>query len=261
MKVKHILLIFLSLLNIYSTCKPRICTPPARTWPHETPGTLEKGKNSVRMMGGAHLHLEPAVFSNTLNYRAGSWTFAWHRGFTNNLEAGVQASLLAINDEDWDVDKKPYAGNIRIATKLSPEPMRRLLGLRSGLGLGFSEAGEFFCIDGGLVLGFDNPYIIPFFNPGMYISFPFNTETVDFGLSDDFPDDSMPTAYADDPEITWGFESGLGFKLYPLGFSKKSELRKSFALYGISSVTQCVVLYHEDVEWFFSFGGGIEFSF
>jgi hypothetical protein len=169
--------------------------------------------------------------------------------------------MLIINDNDFDVDQKPYAGNIRIAAKLSPEPVRRLLGFRSGLGLGFSDAGEFFCIDGGLVLGFDNPYIVPFLNPGMYISLPFNTEIVDFGVDDSDPDDPMPEGYADEMEITWGFESGVGFKLYPLGFFNKSEFRKLFAIYGISSVTQCVVQYHEDIEWFFSFGGGIEFSF
>lgn len=260
MKIKHLLLIILSLLNIYSTCKPRILTPPARMWPNETPGSLGKGTNAVRMTGGAHLALSHGWMGG-FGYQAGSWTLAYHRGFTDLLEAGVQASLLAIDDQGWDVDKKPYVGNIRIAAKLSPEPVRRLLGLRSGLGIGFSDAGEFFCIDGGLILGFENPYIVPFLNPGMYISFPFNTETVDFGVDDDDPDDPMPTGYADDLEITWGFEAGLGFKLYPLGFFKKSEFRKSFAIYGISSFTQCVVQHHEDIELFLSFGGGIEVSF
>jgi hypothetical protein len=256
MKIKYLLLIFLSLLNMYSSCIPRIYTPPARMWPNETPGSLGKGKNAVRFSGGAHLG---DAGMGGFGFHAGSWTFAYHRGFTDLLEAGVQASMLIIDDAGWNVDKKPYVGNIRVTAKLSPEPVRRWLGFRSGLGLGFSDAGEFFCIDGGLILGFDNPYIVPFINTGMYVSFPFNTETVDFGVS--FDDPYMPVGYADDPEITWGFESGLGFKLCPTGFSKQKEYKNSFSLYGISSITQCVAQYHEDIEWFYSFGGGIEFSF
>ena len=180
--------------------------------------------------------------------------------FLLGIDQGTSGSkAVIIDDEGWDVDKKPYVGNIRIAAKLSPEPVRRWLGLRSGLGLGFSEAGEFFCVDGGLILGFDNPYIVPFLNTGMYVSFPFNTETVDFGLDD--PDNPTSPGYADDLEITWGFDGGLGFKLCPLGFFKQKEFGNSFALYGISSITQSVAQYHDYIMWTYSFGGGIEFSF
>lgn len=249
MKLIHALLVAaIGILNMFATCDPRLYSPPARLWSVETPGSLPKGRNAITAIGGTHIGyygFNFSAFSGTLQYR---------KGFTENLEGCGSFSFMYINPQEYSLDISTVTGNIRLGTKYNFSFAKRVMAARGGIGLGTSGIGQYFSLDIGLVLGFENPYLVPFITGGYQLSQPFNTKIVDFGADDD------GKGSADEAEFTNGWEFGGGFRVGPFAFTK-SAYDLSLAFYGLGAWTQLRSPNHRESDSPISIGGGVEFYF
>jgi hypothetical protein len=245
-KTWHLLVPAAALLNVFATCQPRLYTPPVRLWTQESPAPLAEGENAVSFFGGGHL----GVYMGFDEFRAASGAMTYRRGLTDLLELQGQASLLSVSPRSSAPDVGTRSPGLRLGLKFSPKPLRRVLSLRGGAGIGFSEAGEYAGADLGVSFGYENPYCTPFLNGGVYISQPFNTRMVFFG-----------TGEADIAERSMGFDGGLGLKFLPVR-SARNGGRAPFdvATYGVGAWTM-VTSPHHDPIWPLSVGGGVEVVF
>lgn len=118
--------------------------------------------------------------------------------------------------------------------------------LVAGGGAGHSPAaGMYTSADVGLVVGYENRYVVPFVHGGGFASLPLNPKEVNLTAPDD--DDE----HFDTPEKTVGLSFGAGLRV-PLAHDTTS------LLVGLSS-TQ--VWDSDSDNGFMSFSGGIETSF
>lgn len=244
---------FIYFVSVHSTCNPRLFVPPGDLWPNDTPKPLKKGGNAIVALGGYHGNLE--VMSD-FPIDAQSGIIEYRYGIIDQLEASADISFLHINTDDNSINVRPYVAGIRIGIKYSPTKINRIMAFRLGSGFGTSEAGQYVPFDYGIILGFENPYIVPFSYIGGYVSIPFNTKYIFFDIDEDDPE-----IYADIPQNTWGLQTTIGFKVYPPGFSESMKNnRLSFCLYPLVTFTT-LNSRNAESETAFSLGGGIEFLF
>ena len=247
MKLKHALMVSaLGFCNIFCICNPRVYSPPSRLWSVETPALLEPDDQSLSLAGGTHFGY------CGFDFNAYSGTAIYRRGLTNNLEGSAGISFIGISPQEYSIDFVPVTGSVRAAVKYNPSSLKRFWALRSGAGLGFSPVGEYVTGDAGLIIGFDNPWLTPFVSGGGYISQPFFTRVVDFGV------DEEGGGSADEAELTYGWEFGGGFRIGPFDFINDGP---SVAIHVLGAWTNCTSPNHRESDSPISIGGGLEFFF
>lgn len=247
------LLVLTSMLCMGFTCLPRVYTPPIRLWPDETtPKPLAKGENSVSATGGWAGGI--GVFDG---WSTGSGTLTYRRGLLDGAEGGVNISYLRVPTDEYHLNVEPQAFSVRASVKASTPKLGRFISARAGAGLGTTGAGQYAGLDLGIILGWHNPYWVPFVSGGGYVSFPFNARAIIF-----FPADSNSTqVYADNFETTYGVEGGGGVKYYILSKERQKPDKISLGVYAVGKVTLLKAEYHDVVEWPVSIGTGMEVEF
>jgi hypothetical protein len=247
------LLVLTSMVCTGFTCLPRVYTPPIRLWPDETsPKPLAKGENAVSATGGWG-----AGISIGDDWSCGGGALTYRRGLTNGVEGSVNVSYIRLSTGEYHLNIEPQAFSARAAVKASLPELSRFVSVRAGAGLGTTGAGQYAGLDLGIIVGWHNPYVVPFINGGGYVSFPFNTRAIIF-----FPADSNSTqVYADNFETTYGVEGGGGVKYYILSKERQAPDKISLGVYAVGKVTLLKALYHDVVEWPVSIGTGMEVEF
>lgn len=250
--LKCLCIVILSLLCMFSSCPPKVYTPPTRLWAGETPAPLEKNKQAVGVNSGAHTSSLGPWGGIGLIGTSGS--LFYRRGVTDNLEIGADIGLLNLNPAGEDPDVNPLAGSLRLAVKYSPTRYHKFASARLGAGLGTSGAGQYCSFDGGINLGWETVWATPLANFGGFLSVPFNAEMINFSKTDS----AHSEFYADRAEVTYGFDAAAGIKIRLVQPKTHTLVPSLLIMAGLAVLD---TRYYEDPETFFSFGGGLEFSF
>lgn len=150
-------------------CTPYVFAPPARMASLESAATLHKGEAAVQLEGGAHVGalLVPndATFSGTARLKY---------GFTGRLDGSIEASFIrSINsiDEPFSARIPNVSHNLRIGIK---QQLAKPIAITSGIGGGLSSDGGFVSPDFGIILAWENSYVVPFLSPRIGVSIPIN---------------------------------------------------------------------------------------
>jgi hypothetical protein len=180
-------------------CSHTLYSPPVRGVPLDTPAVLDPGQASGGLGGSYHGALfGPDVASGTVHGRV---------GLAPDLEGAAEVRLSHVLG---DSSSRAFRGigSGRLALKWNPPHLERYLAVTGGAGGGGSAAGGFLGADLGLVLGFENPYVVPILALQLHGSLPVGARTVD--ISDP---DEPPGSRLDHPRLTYGHELTLGLKV------------------------------------------------
>ncbi len=204
-------------------CAYEAYSPPAHPIPLEAPRALAQGETAVQIGGGA----TSAVFGPAL--LAG--TASVHRGFGDGVEASLKGTVTRVQG-DSAAGTSPFIIAARAGGKL--ELYGHHIAATAGLGGGNSAGGPFASPDVGLVLGYDNPYVVPFFSLHGMGSLPVAPKKVDFTMAGD-----PPGTHVDSPKTTWGAGGSAGVRA-PLGNPDQAGVH--------GGITAGLVLWHLDSD-------------
>jgi len=175
-------------------------------------------------------------------------------GLAETVEIAAEAMLAHI-DEKSSADTHPniYAG--RIGLKWAPELTSRFLAFTAGAGGGGHAAGGYVSPDVGLVVGWENKYVVPFTSFEGSVSVPIAAKEVDTSGEDD----DVGT-HVDTPDTTWALRTTVGVRV-PVTLG--SGHAASFYLAGSSLklVTESTTQDVDGEEGFGGLAGGFEMEF
>ncbi len=186
-------------LVITTGCTAHVFSPPANIAPMESVAVTPSG--DTRLAG--------FVTSQTLDFGPHTSTVSLRvkQGLGYNLSVGMDANLTGIDTTQAnDKDVAGQIGSARINGKWSP--IGNYFALTAGFGAGTHTGGQFIAPDLGIVLAYENPYLIPFANVSGFLSQPLNAKAVDISYGDDPVGTKVQT-----PDTTWGATWTLGLKL------------------------------------------------
>jgi hypothetical protein len=179
-------------------CNAHVYSPPARIAPMESSKPVAEGTTSGGVSGGSQGELfGPETLSATAKVR---------HGVTEHSEVGVDANFMVVDDSQAAADIDPTIWSARVGGKWAPDPLGDYVSLIYGVGGGSSEGGQFVSPDVGVVMAYENPYVVPFVSVDGYVSEPINAQPVDVSLNEDGVGTNIQTA-----SRTWGatFAGGL----------------------------------------------------
>ncbi len=207
-------------------CNHNIQIPPARPLSLEGPATVQSGHTRGRIQVAGH----GIVFNGDFT----SGNVRVRRGLNQRLELAVDGSVISANDSDT-TETNMYMG--RVGGKLGLGKSENLA-LTGGVGAGYSPAGGTMAsADGGVTLGYNNRYIVPFTAVRTFMSAPINAREVRLGEEPD---------QVDKATLTGGTGAEFGLSL----------VRKKFTLAAGIDIT--VIRDRDDTEAVFSFGAAFE---
>lgn len=193
-------------------CQRHIFSPPARTVPLDAPRVLAPGETAINVTGS---HTD-SVFDANVN----GGTLGVRRGLTERVELQAEASGYHVDADEQtraSISRTAVAG--RVGTKVGL--FRRHVSAFGGLGGGHHAAGGFLTPDVGLILGFDNPYFVPFVLGRVGVSQPIGAKTLDLSK----PDETPGTALAKPLLSTYyGFTIGGRVPIEPNGSKVKGAV-------------------------------------
>jgi hypothetical protein len=195
--------IFLSCLVgafLQAGCAHQVYSPPARMLPLESAATLSEGETGVQVEGAVH----EAAFGGS----AESGAVRVRHGFGANVEGALEADGLHI---DGHSVAHTYPDAFAARAGIKAEILGHDLSITAGLGTGGSAGGGFVSPDAGIILAFENSYVVPFASVRASASLPFDRHTVDTGGVGD----SMGE-YLYQPPLTWIGGGLIGFRV-PFG--------------------------------------------
>lgn len=198
-------LILLAAVVALTGCNPYLYSPPTRTAymePAEPVGVDEIGTSATF-----------SSFGQLFGMSARSGTVGLRHGFSDEMEVGFDANLVAIDDSRSVVDQSNRIWSARLAGKWAPEVFTDNAALSFGLGGGTSTGGDFFSPDIGAVFSLTNSYVIPFGSLHGFVSQPINAQPVDLSMDDEEPGTNVSTA-----NTTWGFVYAMGIQV-PINLS------------------------------------------
>jgi len=187
-------------VTLSTGCNHEVYSPPARMLPLESPATLGYGETGVQLEGGAH----GAIFGP----QGESGTVRVRRGIADGTDASGEVSVLHV-DGSSAAGTYPYAFAARGGVKQRLTPW---LSVGAGFGGGASAGGGFLSPDIGAVVGYENPYLVPFLSVRGGVSAPFATHTVDTST----PSDGVGK-YVYTPPFTWVGGAVAGLRV-PIGW-------------------------------------------
>lgn len=183
-----------------SGCSAHVFSPPANIAPME----------SVAVTPTDETRLAGFVTSQKLDFGPHTTTLSARvkQGLGHNFEAGLDANFTAFDtSQAKNEDLAGQVGSARINGKWSP--IGNYFALTAGFGAGTHTGGQFIAPDLGIVLAYENQYLIPYANVSAFLSQPLNAKPVDISYSDD--DSAKPLIQT--PDTTWGATWTLGVKL------------------------------------------------
>lgn len=227
-----LLLVISTLLTL--ACSHNAYTPPSRTMALASPQTLQKDEAKLRanVTGSADL-FGPAVAAASGGYR---------RGMDEELELEVDLSYFQVMDRSTANTTRGIA-MARVGGKYRPTQSAHLA-LVAGAGGGYSPAaGAYLSGDLGVVVGYENRYVVPYLSAGVFGSVPLNPRAVNVtGVEDQ-------STFMDTPENTVGLSVGAGLKI---------PVRSAALLLGLSNTR---LMDNDSEDDFLSVGAGVETSF
>jgi len=154
------------LLILSTACSPIALSPPIRSVPLETAATAREGHVAIRAGGGIHggWDVETTPTAGGIGI-----------GVARDVEVQVDGSFAY--DQDLDHSGRhvsPFFGAGRIGVK---HRLADYVALTGGVGAGSGPWGAFTGSDLGIILAYENPYLIPFFAARMQLSVPLNAQT------------------------------------------------------------------------------------
>ena len=182
-------------------CSPYVHSPPGRTFPLESPKALFPRETGVQVEGGGVGGAEIGAPGFTLRVR---------HGIVKGLDGSAEFNFGKIRPDDQYrfAGAKPYVFAGRIGVKYA---FIDHVAIVAGVGLGGWAGGGFASPDIALILGYENPYVVPFATIGGYTSHPFRTKLVQLDHSSD-PQESFVGL----PVLTWGWTTSFGLRI-PIG--------------------------------------------
>lgn len=192
-------------LLLATGCSHNVYSPPARLVALQGPEALGEGRTAV----AGELLIMDQVFGAPVR---GGAVRARH-GVSPDLELVGEAAMVRFDDsEGVETDQDPGIYSARVGTKWSPEGLGHHLALTAGLGGGGHTAGGFIAPDLGFVVGYQNPYLVPFYGMEGGVSVPLAASAVDTSRNDE-----EVGAHVDTPITTFSVRSTLGMRI-PLVF-------------------------------------------
>ncbi len=140
--------------------------------------------------------------------------------------------------------------SLRLSLKYNPDRVKKWLGIRFGMGTGTSAGGSYLFLDNGFILGFENPFIVPYTSIGLFVSLPLNPHEVYLGK------DSDGNEQYSTPILSYGPEIANGLKIFIINSECNRNYKVNLSLQLLISFT---FLHTEEINGsVFSFGGGME---
>ncbi|MGB7568976.1 MAG: hypothetical protein WBM07_14035 [Chitinivibrionales bacterium] len=238
--IPFVVVAILSIVN----CSYHPFVPPGEIISISTPATLNKNQFSISGAFGNSSELE--LFGYSLN---NSW-IKLNYGLTNSIELSISSSGIFLEDtEKTFVDYKRYSLGGYVSSKVSLIP--KILSINGGIGIGFSDLGNYSNIDVGIIWGWENKIIVPLGQIDMFLGLPFNPQNHDLSLLSDEPQEFMYK-----PESTIGLKVNTGAKFPVLLWLGKNDKFSIYLVYGLSEVWDS-----KANDQFLSFGGSVEYKF
>lgn len=181
-------------------CYAHLYSPPARVDALEGAKPVEHGRTSVGASAGTH----GEVFgfdATTVSVRA-------RHGVSDHAEVGFDANLARLNENDAATPVDPNIWSARVGGKLAPAALHDYAAVIGGVGAGTSAGGKFISPDVGLVLAFENPYLVPFASIDGFVSQPIDARPVDISTTDEGAGTHVAKA-----QRTWGATAAAGLKV------------------------------------------------
>jgi len=194
------------------SCSPYVHSPPGRTFPLEAPKALYPRETAVQIEGGGGVGDDVSLAGVTVRVR---------HGIVKQLDGSLEGSFLRFSpDEDFSVDN-PNIFQARLGIKYA---IIDHVAITAGLAGGGWTGGGFMSPDASMIFGYENPYCVPFFDLGGYVSIPVRESSV--VLRSNNSGDFVAT-----PAQTWGWQAGTGLRI-PLSH-EKGAFTKGALLMGV----------------------------
>lgn len=199
---KHLVLttLLLTLSSMTTACSaPYLFSQPGRVATLEAAKTVGEGKRSVGVSGGPS-----TVYNLDITHVSARYRY----GVTDQVELGADANFgVVTNLENAKTQPTtPALWSARLATKWAPEVLQDYVAVIGGVAGGTYAGGQFISPDLGVVLAFQNDYVVPFLSASGYVSIPINAQGVDLSLSE-------PGDYVVTPQTTWGVTTTAGLRV------------------------------------------------
>jgi hypothetical protein len=158
-------------------CHRYLYSPPTQISVADGPASI--GKNNT-MVSGQYQHggtlFGPDIEGGALRVR---------HGVTETQDVSLTATTIFVRESEYDADtdrsKDIYHPIVagRVGTKWSPRRLEDHFALNVGLGMGWSKGGAYVSPDVGLVAGWTNSVVTPFYAVSGFVSQPFRAKSVD----------------------------------------------------------------------------------
>ncbi len=197
--------IFVSVMIVSSLsimgCSTNIYSPPSRVNMLESAAVLADGESA--------LAVAPGITGEVFGFSALSLTGSYKEGVGHDLEVGADANVISFDRQNSSVDLDRYIYSGRVRAKWTPATLGGNAALTGGIGGGYApDGGAFVSPDLGIVVAFENRYLVPYLGATAYVSQPIGTKKIDVSVGDD----PAGTEF-DEAQFTWGYDLSAGAKL------------------------------------------------
>jgi hypothetical protein len=177
-------------------CQCALLSPTRRTG-LETPRTLNKGECSIALNGAIYAEMPEVAERMYRHLQAIA-----KAGIREGTEIGLDAAVY--NLDHGSLDSELFrAVTIGLSVKNNPAKSQDLIALVGGAGVGFDKYWNFVSFQAGIVFGYENNYVVPYFNGKAFLSFPFNVREIH----------AESVLYLP-PINTTGFDENIGLKIH-----------------------------------------------
>lgn len=222
-------------------CAPFALSPPARAMPLESPATLEEGEVAVQAAGGWHDTLGPDIGSASVRARI---------GVVSLLEAQLEGNYAHVDYRD---ERSPHLVAGRVGLKVAPIPHIAFL---AGLGVGTHSYGSFGAPDLGVIVGYENPYFVPWTAFRGFVSLPIDANRVVVTQTDS---DGTVESFVLTPPSTAGWQLSTGFRVpIPVASGQEESVVRRVDLHAGVGLGHLYSLENDDDEGIFHIELGIE---
>lgn len=180
-----------------SGCTAHLFSPPARAFNADGPAALGEGKTEIQgQFASGGIVFGSDFYTGNLHLR---------HGLSDELDITVDSGAVVIETEleTGDTEHWPIY-SARVGAQWSPKGGAGHIALTGGLGGGYSAGGGFVSPDAGFSVGYNNPYLVPYFSATGFLSLPIAPQAIDVTAGG--PAD-MQT-----PEFSFGVEGTVGVR-------------------------------------------------
>lgn len=182
-------------LSVLGACTPFALSPPARTLPLESSATLAPGGVAVQASGGYH---------DALGTEGGGAAVRARVGAAERVEVQGEATYAFV---DYGDERSPHLFAGRLGVKLAPVEH---LAFTGGVGAGAHSYGAYVAPDAGLIVAYENPYVVPWAALRGFVSVPVEPQAVTLVRRHD---DGTSETFVLVPPNTAGWQVSTGVRI------------------------------------------------